>query len=436
MKRRKKKSEVKYKNKRKLRIKTGTLLIVVFLLIYIPSFINWVYGRNIRTGMINNGIIEDSVNTYGYIIREEKLIYSPFEGLAIMEYREGEKVAAKQRIATIYNESSEKLLKDLTALDEKILKYKNEKFKSKNIFSEDITRINKDIEQQVDLLIERNITNALGEVPKITDKINALMKKRAEISKYGSSSDTYLQSLLDERGQLEKLIEKNTKEIFSETPGIISCFIDDYETILRPGCINQLTPEQLEQVETVKPVDVVNNLRVKPNEPFVRLIKGIEYNIVAVIERKNFKGFNEGDSIEVRFNDIDKTIRGTIDYTSDEINGKHIISIKIDRLMSRTSSLRKVNIDLIKRYYEGYKVPVKSLKKIYPLKLEADIVMVEANTAHITRVKIKGNLNEYAMNDEYAIIYSMDGVNNNPVELYDAYVINPENIEEGQVINP
>jgi len=44
-------------NKRKIngKVKLGGLLIALFLLLYIPSFIFWIYGKNIHTDIIRMG---------------------------------------------------------------------------------------------------------------------------------------------------------------------------------------------------------------------------------------------------------------------------------------------------------------------------------------------------------------------------------------------
>jgi len=47
-------------NKRKIngKVKLGGLLIALFLLLYIPSFIFWIYGKNIHTDIIRMGELE------------------------------------------------------------------------------------------------------------------------------------------------------------------------------------------------------------------------------------------------------------------------------------------------------------------------------------------------------------------------------------------
>jgi len=102
-------------NKKKIngKVKLGGLLIALFLLLYIPSFIFWIYGKNIHTDIIRMGELEDYVTTDAYIVRDETVINSPSDGISIRNVEEGEKVGVGDTIATVLNKSSEKLLEDL-----------------------------------------------------------------------------------------------------------------------------------------------------------------------------------------------------------------------------------------------------------------------------------------------------------------------------------
>lgn len=413
----------------KIRLKIGILLVSVFLLIYIPSFINWVYGQNIQTGMITIGEIEDSINTEAIIVRDEEFLISPYDGFAIMEFAEGEKFPANYKLATIYDEASSKLIEDLVAMDSKILDYSSKRMADSNFFSEDLVKIDKQIKEQVLLIISQANDNALGKITGIRNEINRLMEKKTNISQTFGKPDVYFESLLSERERIKSLIDSHSKEFFSQKPGIISYHIDNYEIDLNPSGIDRITPSAFDKIEQVEPVDFINSVEVEMNKPFAKIISGVNYYLVVSLKRNEAGEFKEGASVRVRINDIDKLVNGTVAYISEEMDGKRVVSIKVDKYLSDTTSLRKVNIDLIKTYYEGFKVPLASLLRIDPLNMEADIVLVEANHATIKRVKIVGK------NNEHAIIDNLDQTSDTYVKLFGIYVINPRNIQEGQVID-
>ena len=115
-------SERKIKeDKVKGRIKLGGVVLLLFLILYIPSFIFWIYGRNISVDIMRMGEIEESITTDALIVRNETVVYSPADGVIIKNIEEGEKIKSGSTIATVLNKGSEKLLDDLKALDLRII---------------------------------------------------------------------------------------------------------------------------------------------------------------------------------------------------------------------------------------------------------------------------------------------------------------------------
>jgi len=133
-----------------------------------------------------------------------------------------------------------------------------------------------------------------------------------------------------------------------------------------------------------------------------------------------------GNNVNIRINDINKVVNAVPTSISDADGDKCTVVFKIDKALSETTFLRKVNIDVIRNSYEGLEVSNKSLFDISPDGKNAKIVLVKANEASIRNVRIVGR------NGEFAIITSVD--KDKQVSLYDIYVINPTNIKEGQLI--
>mgnify|MGYP000876617212 CR=1 FL=1 len=418
------------KGKRKRKSKLGTFLLLIFLLLYVPSLFNWVYGRSINTAVIRMGMLEESVNTDGYIIRNEETLKSQFEGKYIPEVAEGDKVPANFRVATVLRKTSVELLDALKELDMKIIDEQNKKSENGEFFSEDIAKLDEKIEEKVRLIINQSNMNSLSAVGTVKDEIDELIKKKASVMGGLNTSDAYINQLIKEKRRIQEQINSNTKDIISESPGIISFTVDGYEEVLSPKAIEELTPDILEKI---KPADADGGVRdndVQVGRPFAKIIKGNEYYVVAALDAKEAESFNQNDVIDLRISDIGKVIRRCqVTYKSEKKEGKQIIAVKADKYLNETAGLRKVNVDLIKSSHEGLKVPLKSLKDVDFKEMKAKIVLIKANCASIRPVKILGR------NDEFAIISSLDGEYEDSVSLYDSYAVNPNNIEEGQIID-
>ena len=96
---------------------------------YIPSFVFWIYGKNISVDILRMGEIEEYVTVDALIVRNETVVNSPADGIIIKDIEEGEKIRTGSTIATVLNKSSEKLLDDLKALDLRIIEAQREKAK-------------------------------------------------------------------------------------------------------------------------------------------------------------------------------------------------------------------------------------------------------------------------------------------------------------------
>ncbi|HHV28662.1 HlyD family efflux transporter periplasmic adaptor subunit [Acetivibrio mesophilus] len=418
-------------NKSKIngRIKLGGLLIVLFLLLYVPSFIFWVYGKNINTDIIRMGELEDYVTTDAYIVRDETVINSPSDGISVRNIEEGDKNGVGDTIATVLNQSSEKLLENLKALDLRIIEAKREKTKNDNFFSEDIKKLDEEIQKKLVLVIDHSNNNSISAVKQIKDQIDELIKKKATISGDLSYTDANIKALENEKKILQDSINANKRNIVSNSSGIISYMIDGYEGVLNSEKISEITPQILDMIKAVENDRKMDDLSTQYNKPFVKVIGGIDYYIVFSMEREGAEGFKVDDYLNVRINDIDRVVDGTVAYKSNEIDGKYVIAVRTDKALSDTASLRVINVELIKSHYEGLIVPVKSLVNIDMNTMQAEIALVKARRAKFVPVKIIGR------NNDFAVIDNIENYKDGGVSLYSSYIINPKNIEEGQIIN-
>lgn len=414
--------------KRRRKIQFRNLFIVLFLVIYVPSLVSWIYGNDINTEFIREGEIETSNNTNAYIIRNEIVINSPASGKCIREKAEGERVSVNSRIVTIVDSTSEVLLNDLRNLDLKIIEAKRKESEKGNLFSGDLAKIEKMIDDKLIDLIDSTNKNNFTQISKLNDEIDELILKQATIiGGYGEGS-SHIQDLERERELLENEIMVNTEDIVSKYTGTVSYVIDGYENIITPDIIENLTTKDLENIKISEVQKSYDGLTVEANSAILKIIRDIHYNIIFSLDKKDAVNFNEGDKVEVRINDINKIVDGVISYKSEENNGEYIISVNVDRALKETASLRKINIDLIRNRHSGLVVPIESLENINEKDMTAEIVIVRANRARFIPVVIKG------IDGKQAVIQNVKNPTNGEVQQYMPYVLNPKNIEEGQMI--
>ncbi|NSW90346.1 MAG: hypothetical protein HPY74_06660 [Firmicutes bacterium] len=418
----------KDRKKARKKFRVGRLLTVIFALIYVPSLFYWFYGNSIATDIIRIGKIEDSINVNALLVRDETVLKAPFNGEYIPHVEEGNKISAYSTVATVVDDSSLKLLKEINDINTKILAAQKEKNKNKEIFNQDIVKIENEIGRKVKLIVAEMNSNRLSRIKQIKYEIDELIKKKAEIIGDDGIDSIYIKTLKEQRDKLMKNMNTSISEKKTDSSGIVSYIVDGYESILKPQAIGQLTPEVFESILTEKTVERdISDRKVEADKPFAKVINDFQYQIVVCLKSEQNTLLEKGKKLLIRINDINRKMTGTVEFVSKEQDGKQIIAIRADKYTGEIAGLRRVNIDLVKSSYEGLTVPLKSLRNVDLNMNTAEIVILKGDIASVREVKIIGR------NNEYAVVEAMD--RSKGIYLYDTYILNPHNIQDGQVIN-
>lgn len=422
------------KNKKPLKI--GSVIVILFLVLYIPSLFHWVYGEKIETQILMEGVVEDIVPMEALIIREEEVIAAPFSGKCVLNTQSGNKIASGEAIATLIKDSTLSALDELSKKDMEILQAKNEIAKKKEFYSEDISKIENDISQKTKSLVGFINNSNLEASQNVRRDIETLIAKKNEIIDGTGLDDEKITLLQKEKKQLEQLIEAQTKHIVAPNSGIISFNIDGLENMVSLKKVSSLKVNDIISMNKPQNLNskiIGNSIAVEQNKSFAKLIKSLEIYYVGVIDTDKVKDFYIEDKIkenaiqEIRVGQNGKSYKVDIAFISEDENGKCVIGLRTLKGVSETAELRKVNLEIIKTSNSGLKVPVKSLFDLNESENTAKIYIANANFASVRNVKIIDK------SDEFAIIDTPEN-ESKPIRLYDKYIVSPQNIQEGQLI--
>lgn len=404
------------------------VMIALFLAAYVPSIYNLVCGKCINVGFISMGDIEESINVNGYIIRDETLINAPLTGKYVSDVQEGEKVQANQMIAKVLLEGDEDILEDIKKLDFEILEAKRSKANNKEVYNSDISKIDDKIEENINLLIKETNDSKYTGYKRVKSDIDALMMKKSEIIGHDAVTDSYIDTKINERNMLYAKLNRQDKDIKADNTGVISFCVDGLENILKISSIQELDYKFFDSNEIKNVRRDSDNLVVTANTPFAKIINGIDAYVASVMDEGIAVRYKEGELVKVRFNDINKLVTGSV-VRKNNSKGKSVVVVKISSALQYLSSYRVCNIDLISNSYSGYKVLRKSLKDYDKDSGTARIGVIKSNKVEYRDVNVLG------YNKEFAIIENDPLEMDSRVNLYDEFVIEPENVVEGQIIN-
>ena len=412
---------------KKQSVKIGTLILVVFLLIYLPSLLFLMYSNGIETDILKIGKIEEMQNIDGVFVRNEEVINSPETGNCVMDAGEGEKVPAFYRIATVVKNVPVSTYEELKKKELEISRAQNAQKENISTFASDIRKLDTEIIEKIKDLAQQSIRGSLVESNDTITNIDDIVYRKADIFGDGSKSAQYIKKLNSEKANIENKLNNNIKEIKTTSSGLISYAIDGYETILTPAFIRNATPKELGKITTKQTNRDFNVIDVQKGKPVAKLVKDLESYLVTAVDEKASKALTIDKHVTIRINDTGFSIDTEIAYSSNVIDGKRIIAFKFDTGINETVGQRRINADLVLSSSSGLKVPHSCLQNIDMKTKTADIVLVKASVATIKKVRIVG------MNTAAVIIDNIEGENS--IALYNTYVLNPKNVQEGQIIN-
>ncbi len=410
------------------RLTFGTLLVLLFMLLYIPSLLNWLSGSTVSSDILRTGTIEEAIHSNALIIRDEELVNPPAqEGRYIADIGEGEKTPAFTRIATVLNRQSDTLLEQMEAVNARIVKARMEQAEKADFFSEDLVKLDEEIGQKVQNLIAACNSRSFEDLGKSRHEIELIVEKKSEIAG-DSSTDTYIKSLNTKKATIQNKININTVQIVANESGIVSYVIDGYEKVLRPDMIKTLTPAQFDKCMSNYGKQQENDGMAHAGKPLAKIIKGTDIFMAVAVNADNPIKWKVNGKVKLRLIDQNLEADGTIEYMSKPDNGRYIVFIRTSRGMDVLSSLRVVNADVINNTEDGLKVPVKCLMNINKDGTKAEIMLIKANVAALRKVNL------ICRDKEYAIIRTPEKEFKKTVNLYDTYIINPEKVKEGDIV--
>lgn len=419
----------KKRRKASKKIRLTAFVVLIFLAIYIPSLINWMNSNDIITDMITYGSIDDTFNAEGVIIRDEYVINAPLEGRCIQEINEGEKVQAGSVIALLVKKDSDILFDKIKSLEERILTLQKNKTANIELFSIDIDKLDNEIQSNLEKILDNSNKGILYTIRFNKSEINRLVRKKASVIATTGEKTGEIAKIQNEINETNALIEQQKHQVVASGAGIVSYYIDGYEELLKTQDIKSLTPERINSLENKVLFTEVNAGTVSSGKPFIKIIYNNDFYVAVVADYESSKKLKMNEVTTIRINENGKSFTARLNYISPDYKGKVILAYKSDRSLSENAGLRKIHADVIRNSYSGLKVPVKALLNIDTAQMTAKLMVARSMISKNIEVKVLG------INSEYAIIGNLEPNTINGIDLNLKYVLNPQNIREGQIIN-
>lgn len=318
------------------------------------------YGINyafspVKTQKLEYITQENAINTNGFIVRDEWVMYTRSAGTVYHSVSEGSRVSKDSNIGSLfYGDVSEDSIKELKVVDNKIKKAESDE--SVHSLSDlDATNVESSIYRRENDIIDAAQDNDILSIARYKRDINSLRANN------GLSAGT-LAELDAQKTQILETIGVLKEDIYAQISGVFTSYVDGYETSLVPSQAENYDVPYFESLSQSPKVRKISS-RVDAGGEVCKIVNNHVWYVMMSIPSDMLEGRNTGDSVKLRFNNMaDAVVKGSINSISEEYGGRRVVTVKCPEYLESAFSYRLVDVDLIFESYSGYKIPVHAVR--------------------------------------------------------------------------
>lgn len=397
----------------KNKTKVITVISCIFFLYCIFLFIK-LLANPTDTFIVEKGKIYKEESQEGYIIRDEQIIENDEAGGKIVQLKaEGKKVANGEAIYRYTLENENEINNKIEELDMQI----EEALKKENkLFSTDTKLLETQLEEKLEDVYENT---EIQEIEQYKKEINNSLTKKAKIS--GNMADSaFIKQLIEQRSELEKQLNSNSKYVYSNKSGIISYKVDNLENTLVTGDFGYINKDFLDSLK------LKSGQMIASNSQKAKIINNFKCYIACISKTDEAKKSEIGSRLKLRLPNTSE-VPATIVHKSDQGNNGTLLVFEIEQEVESLINYRKINVDIIWWSDSGIKVPNSAIQ--YEGKF-AFVVRNRAGYDEKIYVKVLRQNDNYSIVENYSTteleesgfdITELD--NKKSISLYDEIVI-------------
>lgn len=304
----------------------------------------------VQTALAVTATMSDSATMSGLVVRSELLVTGSSQYIDVI-LDDGEKVAAGETIALIYNSE--------TALDRAV---------RMDSLERDIENVSASLKSSGNYVggdRESAIREALLELSSSirSDSFSAIDTRQSVLGRLvfrtevTDATEDYLQELKDTYQALQASAAGDTTAITASVGGTFSSVVDGYEGV-SPDFVRDLTPDELREV-------ISADRELEPNV-LGKLITSFNWYYAAIVDREDADRLEEGGRVRLSFGRYFREyLSATVESIGPEEDGEQLVLFSLNRGLSDMIAVRSVSADLIYSEYQGLRVPLKGLYRYY-----------------------------------------------------------------------
>jgi hypothetical protein len=339
------------------------------------------------------------------VVRDEQTVYADDVGRLSCVAAEGEAIAKNVPVVTLFLSGySDKDNASLLTLQNNIKDYqKNQVIKDK-VYA-DLTTINKHIDDKMDEISSAVIAHDTNGLAAAEQELKTLMAQRKQYMRdIIENPDETLTRYYEQEATLESKIALTRKDVMAPADGLVSFYLDGYETALTVNGISDMTPKKMQELlkkilngsQPFKSADIV-----APRQAIFRIVQpGKWYAVIVMNAREN--RFVQGVDCDVTFDGLRDTVTAKVMKVTTE-SGMAMAVLEVPEGAKELLSMRLVTGHL-GQDIEGFRVPVNMVSE----ENGRTYVHLQGAGPNVTRIEV----HILGRDERYAIIEEASGAGN------------------------
>ncbi len=367
----------------------------------------------IETQFAMNEVVYKTIDTTGFVVRDENFITNDVKGTTVSFAENGERVARGDTVSMVFASSDDAVSYLKITEIEKNIEHYEQLAGQANLQSLNINTLDEKIDNElVDYLECCDSDNYQGAIEYANTYRDSLTGKQIAT---GEELD-FTQQLADLKNELAVLqsIKYTYTQVKSDTSGYFISGADGYEKIIDYTKIDELSAEKVEKALKSKPAAVSEDV-------IGRVVESFRWYIVCSVDTDDTVNLSYNKAVYVNFpyNGIEK-LPVKLYKIGDRSGEKTMLILSCDLMNENLSALRIENLQIITEEYEGYKIPNSAIRTVDGVK---GVYVVRGNLLGFRKIHIVHSTDTYTLvnnpdgESDYIKLY--DKVVTKGVELYD-----------------
>lgn len=388
-------------------------------------------GSKLQLHILKNGDLEQQFPAFGFVAREERVLYSPVAGEIEAIKAEGSLVAADQEIANIVTSD----ISDIKRKNDNIEQQISEQIltmlkRGKNMQANQLfAKADSSMLPTLNLLRRDLSLNKLGHLNNYIYTLQPFMQERNFSLRQMNLADPIIDSLRTEQKVLAHELQEKARIIETPSAGLISYKINPQLIDINTETIQSMSYDQfIGFFNSAKPSISTNGKKVKEQVPVIRLVDTrYQYFLLQVANAKS-TDFVVGKNYKLQVAGVGQKIENCNVLRVTPDTGGVLLLLKCDRNVESLLDQVAIKAKIIKSTRNGLIVPKVAL--VYEdvnRESTAYVEVLKGGFVEKERVRVLES------NEQYAII---EGLNEKDTVIAEntIVVLNPRQVKTGQQV--